>query len=63
MENKEDYTLKKIRYYQATIDDYAAFWEKKIADSRSESTTDMDSIRKRKDDLNRSYEIRPVEKD
>lgn len=63
MENKEDYTLKKIRHYQATIDDYAEFWERKIADSKSESNIDRESIKKKNKNLNKSFEIRPVERD
>ena len=29
---KEDFILKKIRHFQGTVDDYATFWEKKIAE-------------------------------
>ena len=30
VDNQEDFILKKIRYYQGTIDDYETFWNKKI---------------------------------
>lgn len=60
---KEDYTLKKIRYYQGTIDDYKTFWEKKIAEESSEHSDEMKKIKSHNDDLNKGFEIYPVEKD
>lgn len=61
--NKEDFTLKKIRYYQATIDDYATFWEKKIAESSSEESEEHKSLKQKNEDLNKSFEIVPVTED
>lgn len=61
--NKEDYTLKKIRYYQGTIDDYAQFWERKIAESKADTAVNREDIKKKNDDLNKDYVIRPVERD
>ena len=61
VDNQEDYTLKKIRYYQGTIDDYDSFWKKKIADSESEISSETKGFKKRNADLNRAFEIIPVE--
>lgn len=63
MEKKEDFTLKKIRHFQGTIDDYKTFWEKKIAEGYNEESEETKLLRKRNDDLNRDFEIIPVEKD
>lgn len=60
---KEDFTLKKIRYFQGTIDDYKSFWDKKIAEGLSEESEETKSLKQKNDDLNRNFDIIPVEKD
>lgn len=59
---KEDYILKKIRYFQGTIDDYATYWEKKISQAQSENSKETNSLKKDNDELNNAYKIIPVEK-
>lgn len=60
---KENFILKKIRYYQATIDDYETFWDNKIKESQSEISDDTKKLKKHNDDLNKDFEIVPIEKD
>ena len=60
---QEDFILKKIRYYQGTIDDYDTFWKKKIAEGEKEESPETKSFTKRNADLNKAFEIIPVEKD
>lgn len=60
---KEDYILKKIRHFQGTIDDYKTFWEKKIAEGISEESEETKSLKSKNDDLNKDFDIYPVEKD
>ena len=59
----EDYILKKIRYYQGSIDDYDTFWKKKIAEGESEVSAETKGFKKRNAELNKAFEIIPVEKD
>jgi hypothetical protein len=61
--SKENFILKKIRYYQATIADYETFWNEKIKESQSEISDDTKKLKKHNDDLNKDFEIVPVEKD
>lgn len=61
--NKEDFTLKKIRHFQGTIEDYKTYWERKIAEGVSEECEETKSLKAKNDDLNRDYDIIPVEKD
>lgn len=63
VDNQEDYILKKIRYYQGSIDDYDSFWKKKIADSESEISSETKGFKKKNADLNKAFEIIPVEDD
>ena len=63
VDNQEDFILKKIRYYQGTIDDYDTFWKKKIAEGEKEESPETKSFTKRNADLNKAFEIIPVEKD
>jgi hypothetical protein len=60
---KENFTLKKIRYYQATISDFETFWNEKIRESQSESSDDIKKLKKHNDELNKDYVIVPIEKD
>ena len=60
---KENFILKKIRYYQATIADYETFWNEKIKESQSEISDDTKKLKKLNDDLNKDFDIVPVEKD
>lgn len=62
-DNQEDFILKKIRYYQGTIDDYETFWNKKAAEGEKEECPETKSFAKRNADLNKAFEIVPVEKD
>lgn len=59
----EDFTLKKIRHFQGTIDDYKTFWEKKISEGVSDESEETKNLKQHNDDLNRDFEIIPVEKD
>lgn len=61
--NKEDFTLKKIRHFQGTIDDYKTFWERKIAEGTSEESEETKSLKTKNEDLNKAFEIIPVEDD
>ena len=63
VDNQEDFILKKIRYYQGTIDDFDTFWNKKIAEGEKEESPETKSFTKRNADLNKAFEIIPVEKD
>ena len=60
---KENFILKKIRYYQATISDYETFWNEKIKESQSEISDETKGLKKHNDELNKDFEIVPVEKD
>ena len=61
--SKENFILKKIRYYQATISDYETFWNEKIKESQSETSDDTKKLKKHNDELNKDFIIVPVEKD
>lgn len=63
IDNQEDFILKKIRYYQGTIDDFDTFWNKKIAEGEKEKSPETKSFAKRNAELNKAFEIIPVEKD
>ena len=63
VDSQEDFILKKIRYYQGTIDDYDTFWKKKIAEGEKEKSPETKSFAKRNAELNKAFEIIPVEKD
>lgn len=61
--SNENFILKKIRYYQATISDYETFWNEKIKESQSEISDETNRLKKQNDDLNKDFVIVPVEKD
>lgn len=61
--SNENFILKKIRYYQATVSDYETFWNEKIKESQSETSDDTKKLKKHNDDLNKDFIIVPVEKD
>jgi hypothetical protein len=61
--SKENFILKKIRYYQATISDYETFWNEKIKESQSEISDETKKLKKHNDNLNKDYNIVPIEKD
>ena len=63
VDNQEDFILKKIRYYQGTIDDFDTFWNKMIAEGEKEESPETKSFAKRNAELNKAFEIIPVEKD
>jgi hypothetical protein len=63
VDNQEDFILKKIRYYQGTIDDYDTFWNKKIAEGEKEECPETKSFVQKNAELNKAFEIIPVEKD
>lgn len=63
VDNQEDFILKKIRYYQGTIDDYETYWNKKSAEGEKEECPETKGLKKHNDELNKAYEIIPVEKD
>ena len=60
---EENFLLKKIRYYQGTIKDYDTYWNEKIAEGEREESPETKSFAKRNAELNKSFEIVPVEKD
>ena len=60
---KENFILKKIRYYQASVADFETFWNEKIKESQSEISNDTKKLKKHNDDLNKDFDIVPVEKD
>lgn len=60
--DNEDYILKKIRYFQGTIDDYKTFWDKKISEGTKSESEETKSLKNKNDDLNKSFDIIPVEK-
>ena len=61
--SNENFILKKIRYYQATVADYESFWNEKIKESQSETSDDTKKLKKHNDELNKDFIIVPVEKD
>jgi hypothetical protein len=61
--SKENFILKKIRYFQGTIADYETFWNEKIKESQSEISDETKKLKKHNIDLNKDFEIVPVEKD
>ena len=63
VEGQEDFILKKIRYYQGTIDDYETFWNKKAAEGEKEECPETKGLKKHNDELNKAFEIIPIEKD
>lgn len=60
---KEDFILKKIRHYQGTIEDYATYWERRISEGQSQESSETKALKAKNDDLNKDYEIKPVERD
>lgn len=60
---EENFILKKIRYYQGTIKDYDTFWNEKIAEGEREESPETKAFAKRNAELNKAFEIIPVEKD
>ena len=61
--SSENFILKKIRYYQATVEDYESFWNEKIKESQSEVSDEIKKIKKHNDNLNKDFYIVPVEND
>lgn len=61
--SSENFILKKIRYYQATVEDYESFWNEKIKESQSEVSDEIKKIKKHNDNLNKDFHIVPVEND
>ena len=59
----ENFILKKIRYYQATVADYESFWNEKIKESQSEISDETKKLKKHNDNLNKDFNIVPVDKD
>ena len=62
-DSQENFILKKIRYYQGSIKDYETYWNDKIAEGEKEESPETKSFAKRNAELNKAYEIVPVEKD
>ena len=60
---EENFLLKKIRYYQGTIKDYDTYWNEKIAEGEREESPEPKSFAKKNAELNKAFEIVPVEKD
>lgn len=62
-DNQENFILKKIRYYQGSIKDYETYWNEKIAEGENEECQETKALAKTNADLNKDYEIIPVEDD
>jgi lipid II:glycine glycyltransferase (peptidoglycan interpeptide bridge formation enzyme) len=62
-EQKENITLKKIRYYQGTIKDFDTFWADKIKESQNESSQGVKDCKSKNEDLNKAFRIIPVTED
>lgn len=60
---EENFLLKKIRYYQGSIKDYETYWNQKMAEGEREESPETKSFAKRNAELNKAFEIVPVEKD
>lgn len=60
---EENFILKKIRYYQGSIKDYETYWNQKIADGEREESPETKAFAKSNAELNKAFEIVPVEKD
>ena len=60
---KEDFILKKIRHYQGTIDDYKTYWERRVKEGLEEESEETKSLKKKNDDLNKDFDIYPVQPD
>jgi hypothetical protein len=60
---QEDFILKKIRYFQGTVEDFSTFWKKKCEEGKSDESEGTKVLRKRNDDLNKAYTIIPVEEE
>lgn len=63
IDNQENLTLKKIRYYQGSIKDYETFWNDKISQSESEISPETKNLASHNADLNKAFEIIPVTAD
>ena len=63
IDNQENLTLKKIRYYQGTIKDYETFWNDKIKEGESETSQETKACKAKNDDLNKAFDIVPVTAD
>ena len=63
VDNQENFILKKIRYYQGSIQDYDTFWNQKIAEGEKEESPETKAFQKSNAELNKAFEIIPVEKD
>lgn len=61
--NQEDLTLKKIRYYQGTIKDFETFWNDKIKQGESETSPETKACKDKNADLNKAFDIIPVTND
>ena len=61
--DKEDFILKKIRYYQGSVADFAEYWRRRCSEGEAEKSEEGKSLKKKNDDLNKSYTIYPVEED
>ena len=62
-DNQENFLLKKIRYYQGSVKDYETFWNEKISEGEREESPETKSFAKRNAELNKAFEIIPVEQD
>lgn len=60
---EENFLLKKIRYYQGSIKDYETYWNQKMAEGEREESPETKAFAKRNAELNKAFEIVPVEKD
>lgn len=58
--DQEDIRLKKIRYYQGSIKDYEDFWNDKIEQSKSDTSTETKACKEKNDKLNDAFKIVPV---
>ena len=61
--DQEDFTLKKIRYYQGTVDDFETFWKKKSEQGEAEECPETKACKEINANLNKAFEIVPVTPD
>ena len=53
--DQEDFTLKKIRYYQGTVDDFETFWKKKSEQGEAEECPETKACKEINANLNKAF--------
>jgi len=63
VEGQENFLLKKIRYYQGSIEDFDTYWKQKSAEGEKEESPETKACKVKNAELNKAFEIIPVEDD